>query len=68
MPRNSQTHQNMPLLTDRKLDDLKKTDEERAREIAYDARVKGLPQEEVVKLIVALIEEVRHETFKQHEM
>jgi hypothetical protein len=44
-----------------------KTDEERAREIAYDARVKELPQEEVVKLIVALIEDVRHETFKQYE-
>ena len=45
-----------------------KTDEERAREIAYDARVKGLSQEEIVKLIVALIEEVRYETFKQYGM
>ena len=43
-------------------------DEERAREIVYDARVKGLTQEELIKRIVALIEEVRYETFKQYEM
>jgi hypothetical protein len=45
-----------------------KPDEERARETAHDIRVDNLPQEEVVKRIVALIEEVRVETANQYEL
>lgn len=35
------------------------TDEERAREIAYNARVENLPQEELVRIIVALVQSER---------
>lgn len=37
-------------------------DDERAREIAYTIRTKDMGQEEIVKLLVKLIEDVREET------